>query len=141
MVAIVPIRMEDNQKESTSSLIPISIETAPLLKPLVYRHQSTVSDIRQSEPRACVLSHCDTLKGELKEHKDLCQIFKDLTASNLNPSCIFFQVSKKLSQTQVKQTHVKCACYQSTLNPADPFLLFTLKWCIDKNFLSPLTLF
>lgn len=31
--------------------------------------------------------------------------------------------------------------YQSALNPAYPFLLFTLKWCIDKNFLSPLTFF
>lgn len=35
MVAIVPIRMENNEKESTSSLIPISIETAQLPKPLV----------------------------------------------------------------------------------------------------------
>lgn len=76
MVAIVPTRMEDNQKESTSSLIPISIETTPLFKPLVYRHQSTVSDIRQSEPRACVLSHCNTLKGELKEHKTCAKFLK-----------------------------------------------------------------
>lgn len=35
MAAIVPIRMENNEKESTSSLIPISIETAQLPKPLV----------------------------------------------------------------------------------------------------------
>lgn len=35
MVAIVPIRMENNKKESTSPLIPISIETTQLPKPLV----------------------------------------------------------------------------------------------------------
>jgi hypothetical protein len=82
MVAIVPIRMENNQKESTSSLIPISIETAQPPKPLVHTHQSTeFSDTGQSEPEACLLSHCDTLKGELKEQKDLCPIFKDRTAS------------------------------------------------------------
>lgn len=77
MVAIVPIRMENNQKENTSLLIPISIETAQLPKPLVHTHQATeFSDIRQPEPEAWLLSHCDTLKGEVKEQKDYVKVFK-----------------------------------------------------------------
>lgn len=90
MVAIVPIKMENNQKESTSSLIPISIETTQLPSLLSTDISPQFADIRQSEPKACVLSHCDTLKGKLKEQKSLCQIFKDATTSNLNPSCISF---------------------------------------------------
>lgn len=99
MVAIVPVRMENNQKESTASLIPISIETTQPPRPLSTDISPQFCDIRQAEARACVLSHWDTLKGELKEQKDLSTIFKGSTASNLNLSCIFFQVSKKLSQT------------------------------------------
>lgn len=83
MAAIVPIRMENNEKESTSSLIPISIETAQLPKPLVPSiSQQRFCGVRQWESGPCLLSFCDTLKGALKEQKDLCEIFKDPTASN-----------------------------------------------------------
>lgn len=83
MVAIVPIRMENNEKEGTSSLIPISIETAQLPKPLVPSiSQQRFCGVRRWGPGPCLLSFCDTLKGEPKEQKDLCHIFKDPTASN-----------------------------------------------------------
>lgn len=74
MAAIVAIRMENSKKESTALLIPISMETVQLPKPLVphIRQQSFL--MLGGWSQASAFSYWDTLKDELKEQKDLCQI-------------------------------------------------------------------
>lgn len=55
MAAIVAIRMENSKKESTALLIPISMETVQLPKPLVPHIRQQFSDVRRLEPGVCLL--------------------------------------------------------------------------------------